>query len=713
MANTSPSSSHPSSRARGLNTARNRGLCLVAALVAGMIAAGLYIGLSLVDARRQDLRREIERDLLARAQDRASTFTLWYGTTTNRIQSLADTDLLRLLAVEVKTSGVPTPASSTAPTSQPVPGDNGDGGHAENSTPPEQMVSSDQAESGDSLQAIRKVLLDMTNQTNLRELTLLDAAMQPYVSSGNDLPELSPDLKAAMENVREAGIPLALPARLVDDDFLFDYIQPIFPPAYVMSTGTQPVGYILITCDMNDIVARSSVVEGDNSQFSSRLLQHVGSGLMALAPRENNKPATLLPWPGVPTASTTFATLERTDGTSVYTLTINIAKTPWLVECDVERSAALAAFDGYRLRVFLVVAGCLGVVFLFLGVIWWLIVGQREKAVATELHGLYATINAQGQLLNNVNSAVNDGIVLMDVGNTIHYVNQAFTHMVGMDRSQLMGHTFARALSTHTNLPINPYVAGVLRDGKSVTFTEELERGGVMSTYQVGCSPYRNARGAVEGVVSVYRDITSMLEAERANAHITTQMIHVLVRGIEVFDPYLGGQTLFASTLAQTLGHHMNLDEKHLTTLRIAALLSKVGMIKVPTELRTKEQAFTAEERKLVEKHVDYTREMLSGIDFGVPVQQALYQMHECMDGTGYPQQLKGETILLDARILSVANTFCAVMRPRAYRQARAISETLEILASSRYDRRVVEVLRIYLRSPEGAAFLQELINKG
>lgn len=660
----------------GAIAARNRGLFLVAALVTAMIAVSIYIAVSLLNSRMDDLRRDVERDLLTLAQERASSFTLWYGTITTRVQSVAEMDLLRLLAVEVRASS----------------------------------LSAEDEEIQASLKSIRKVLFDVINQSNLQTATLLDADMVPYVTTADALPELSESQKAALMAARETGLPQTLPAHVEQrSGFAFTFIQPIFPPAYVVTTGTHPAGFLLIVCDMTDMVVRLSDPGQQDTTIIPHLLQAVDGRLSAFVPATEDRPAEIVPWPGTPAASTTFTSLERTDGTRMYTLTIQIPMTPWFMECDIVRSEALEAYRVYRVQVILSVAGCLGVVLFSLGIIWWLLVGQRERAVAAELHNLYATVNAQSQLLDNVNSAVNDGIVLTDTGNTIHYVNQSFSRMVGVDRSQLVGQTFARALSTHTNLPINPHVASVLREGASRTYREELERENVRSTYQVVCSPYRNARGAVEGVVSVYRDITSSLEAERHNEEITNRMIQVLVRGIEVFDPYLGGQTMFTATLAQTLGHHMCLDERHLTTLRIAALLSKVGMIKVPTAIRTKETAFTPEERKELERHVEYTRELLAGIDFGVPVQQALYQMYECMNGTGYPAKIRGEAIMLDARILAVANTFCAVMRPRAYRQARSLDETLDILTSPCYDPQVVNVLRAYIYSSDGAAFAEQL----
>ena len=117
------------------------------------------------------------------------------------------------------------------------------------------------------------------------------------------------------------------------------------------------------------------------------------------------------------------------------------------------------------------------------------------------------------------------------------------------------------------------------------------------------------------------------------------------------------------------------------------------------------------EERLLMEKHVDYAVEALRGIDFGLPVLQTIEQMHERMDGSGYPRKLQGEAICLQARILAVANTFCALMRPRSYRRRHDEPAALAILRERpfKYDQQVVDALAAFLQSAQGKEFVRIL----
>jgi HD-GYP domain-containing protein (c-di-GMP phosphodiesterase class II) len=107
-------------------------------------------------------------------------------------------------------------------------------------------------------------------------------------------------------------------------------------------------------------------------------------------------------------------------------------------------------------------------------------------------------------------------------------------------------------------------------------------------------------------------------------------------------------------------------------------------------------------------QHVEHAAKVLEDIDFGLPVFEAVYQMHETLDGKGYPKGLKGDEIDLPARILAVVNSFCAMVKPRAYRGARSINESLTILESGdgAYDQRVVSVLQEVVKSSIGEKIL-------
>ena len=132
----------------------------------------------------------------------------------------------------------------------------------------------------------------------------------------------------------------------------------------------------------------------------------------------------------------------------------------------------------------------------------------------------------------------------------------------------------------------------------------------------------------------------------------------------------------------------------------------------MPKELLTKTGMLSEEERALLRKHVGFARDALADIDFGLPVLEAITQMYERLDGSGYPAGLTNGAICEHARILAVANTFCALVRPRSYREAHGTDDALKILAETppKYDGSIVKALRIYLNTEPGKAFMAQLL---
>ncbi|MEA4838040.1 MAG: HD domain-containing phosphohydrolase, partial [Rhodospirillaceae bacterium] len=130
-----------------------------------------------------------------------------------------------------------------------------------------------------------------------------------------------------------------------------------------------------------------------------------------------------------------------------------------------------------------------------------------------------------------------------------------------------------------------------------------------------------------------------------------------------------------------------------------------------PRELIRKEVRLTKEERRQMERHIDLTLEAIKDIQFDLPVPDTLAEMHERLDGSGYPKGVSGDAISRLGRILAVADVYAARTAPRSYRRAATPEDVLDILRNNgaKYDQRVVAALESYLkrekgRSPQGGA---------
>jgi HD-GYP domain-containing protein (c-di-GMP phosphodiesterase class II) len=151
------------------------------------------------------------------------------------------------------------------------------------------------------------------------------------------------------------------------------------------------------------------------------------------------------------------------------------------------------------------------------------------------------------------------------------------------------------------------------------------------------------------------------------------------------------------------------LDEEQLTGLRVAGTIHDIGKIAVPAEILARPGRLGPIEFELIKGHAQTGYDIVKGVDFPWPVADAIHQHHERMDGSGYPQGLKGEQIILEARILAVADVVEAMASHRPYRASLGIDVALKEIHDRRgvwFDPTVVDAcLRIFRE--QGFAFEQ------
>jgi HD-GYP domain-containing protein (c-di-GMP phosphodiesterase class II) len=162
----------------------------------------------------------------------------------------------------------------------------------------------------------------------------------------------------------------------------------------------------------------------------------------------------------------------------------------------------------------------------------------------------------------------------------------------------------------------------------------------------------------------------------------------------ELRDPYTAGHQLRVAKLATAIAMAMQLPAEQIHALHIAATVHDLGKIMIPAEILSKPGRITDIEYSLIKGHPQAGYDILKGIDFPWPIAQIVLQHHERLDGSGYPQGLKGDAILLEARILAVADVVEAMSSHRPYRAGLGIDVALDEITSKResyYDTQVVD----------------------
>ena len=157
---------------------------------------------------------------------------------------------------------------------------------------------------------------------------------------------------------------------------------------------------------------------------------------------------------------------------------------------------------------------------------------------------------------------------------------------------------------------------------------------------------------------------------ERLNK-ITEGIIHVISLTVETRDPYTAGHQQRVADLARAISIEMGLNNEHVEAIRLAGLIHDLGKIAVPSEILAKPGRLTDIEFNLIKTHPQAGYDILRDIDFPWPLSKIVLQHHERLDGSGYPKGLSGrDGILLEARILAVADVFEAMASHRPYRPA-------------------------------------------
>ncbi len=169
---------------------------------------------------------------------------------------------------------------------------------------------------------------------------------------------------------------------------------------------------------------------------------------------------------------------------------------------------------------------------------------------------------------------------------------------------------------------------------------------------------------------------------------------------IEMRDPYTAGHQRRVSKLSCAIAQDMGLPQEQIEGIRMAGDIHDLGKIYVPAEILSKPGQLTDIEFSIIRTHSQVGYDILKSIEFPWPLAQIIYQHHERLDGSGYPNNLKNGEILLEARIISVADVAEAMSSHRPYRPSHGMEKALKEIAQHRgrlYDAAVVDCcLRLF-----------------
>lgn len=189
-------------------------------------------------------------------------------------------------------------------------------------------------------------------------------------------------------------------------------------------------------------------------------------------------------------------------------------------------------------------------------------------------------------------------------------------------------------------------------------------------------------RGGLEAQVALRTE--ELLRSYRKMQDLLTKTVQAMAAVVEAKDPYTAGHQHRVAELTRAIASDMGLAAEKIDGLGMASLVHDIGKISIPSEILSMPRKLTPVEFILIQNHVQAGYDILKGIEFPWPIARIILEHHERMDGSGYPAGLKGESLLLESRILAVADVVEAMASHRPYRPAFGISTALDELAKSR-----------------------------
>ncbi|HTV95103.1 MAG TPA: PAS domain S-box protein [Steroidobacteraceae bacterium] len=213
--------------------------------------------------------------------------------------------------------------------------------------------------------------------------------------------------------------------------------------------------------------------------------------------------------------------------------------------------------------------------------------------------------------------------------------------------------------------------------------------------------PIRDGEGKITRLAGLAEDVTARKHAEQQIEGQVERLQRAMRSTIDVIatigelrDPYTHGHEHRVGELAAAIAMEMHLDPGRVEGIRIAGFLHDVGKICVPAEILAKPTRLTPEEFNLIKVHPQTSYEILKGIEFPWPIAEIARQHHERVDGSGYPRGLKDQEILLEAKIVAVADAVEAMASHRPYRPGRGLEVALAEIEATKgtlYDAVVVD----------------------
>jgi len=322
-------------------------------------------------------------------------------------------------------------------------------------------------------------------------------------------------------------------------------------------------------------------------------------------------------------------------------------------------------------------------------------------------HEMERKIRENEYRMSTILNSIADSVVVVNEGGIIEYMNPSAESLLDVKKDKILGQNINEAVKIGSY----PKDDGRMFFPMSMNY---IEFNNYLSTEKktipvdFTSTPMRQENGRSRGAVVVVRDITQQVEYDKKIQEsmdnlrrILYGIVEAMSKTVETRDPYTAGHQKRVADIAKEIAREMNLGREVIESVDIAGQIHDLGKIAIPAEILNKPGKINKIEFDLIKMHSQMGYDILKTIDFPWPISDIVLQHHEKYNGTGYPGGLKGEEILIQARILAVADVLEAMASHRPYRAALGLDKAFDELRLNKgqhFDPDVVDsCLRIFL----------------
>ncbi|MDQ7251497.1 HD domain-containing phosphohydrolase [Dongia sedimenti] len=551
-------------------------------------------------------------------------------------------------------------------------------------------------------------------QPALAGLLIIDEKGTVLAASPN-APAYDGDLKAFASAVAPGQ-------RAVSDLFLNDknvpslrFVVPILAPRSEGS-GTEQVGRVVGVKQVADELYSRLLQPGETTQSGrSVLVQLKDNKLIYLSPIREAQIQPLTSPVGIDATDRdvvfgaqnpgSFATDKKDhQGTPVLVASRALSAVPWVLVYTVSYEEALGPAEARFRTLTAVLFLTVGLIAVIIAAVWYYGSSRRASQAAYQFNQMAQKYQEQSNLLQLVTDSQPTSIFILDKDDKYRFANRQAAKDAGIAAGEMIGKPIANVLGPAAAKRVIRLNHQAMEENRTVTEYGPVEIGGKQKMIESEHIPLKGTAGGVSGVLSVEDDITDFVNERERRVRNLNQLVKTLVDVVDKRDPFAAQHSARVAHVARAVAKEMNLSDVEIETAEIAGNLLNLGKILIPESVLAKTEGLTDEERGMIRNSIMTSAQLIRGIEFDGPVVETLQQAQANYDGTGNPP-LKGDEIVVTARVIAVANAFIGMISDRAFRQALSIDQAIEALmkgVGKAFDRRVVAALINYLDNHGG-----------